>query len=435
MEIIRPNDRSKKEVKDKSQDLLKKVKALASKYDCIEDVRLVGSVAKDTYVGRPDIDVFILFSPSTKREVMEETGLLIGDALLTDKEKRYAEHPYVHGHFDGFEVDIVPCYMISDTKMMMSAVDRTPFHTDYIISNLKDEQKSEVILLKQFLKGIDAYGAEAKTQGFSGYLVELLVIKYGTFKGVLEAASTWKTGERLDINGKGGKRFQSPLTFYDPVDLSRNVASALSLEKFCLFVHACKEYRASPDMRYFFPNKRMNLSCDEIRKREDAIGHPIVFASCKRPDIVDDNLYPQARKTLDGLVTQLEKDDFCILDKALNITEDEVVFGLLLETDVLSPTYKHIGPPVTMANSKTFLARWKGEAKVGPYIENGRWVAIVKRDVKNADVALIKALTTASLGDSFKDCDIKVFNTKQHLRDGHLECATKLLDKRMSWEI
>ena len=244
-----------------------------------------------------------------------------------------------------------------------------------------------------------------------------------------------KRGVLRVINGKGGKRFQSPLTFYDPVDLSRNVASALSLEKFCLFVHACKEYRASPDMRYFFPNKRMNLSSDEIRKREDAIGHPIVFASCKRPDIVDDNLYPQARKTLDGLVTQLEKDDFCILDKALTITKDEVVFGLLLETDVLSPTYKHIGPPVTMANSKTFLARWKGEAKVGPYIENGRWVAIVKRDVKNADVALIKALTTASLGDSFKDCDIKVFNTKQHLRDGHLECATKLLDKRMSWEI
>jgi tRNA nucleotidyltransferase (CCA-adding enzyme) len=37
------------------------------------------------------------------------------------------------------------------------------------------------------MKGTGVYGAEAKVEGFSGYLTELLVINYGSFPKALEA--------------------------------------------------------------------------------------------------------------------------------------------------------------------------------------------------------------------------------------------------------
>ncbi|HQQ25676.1 MAG TPA: nucleotidyltransferase domain-containing protein, partial [Methanomassiliicoccales archaeon] len=130
---------------------------------------LVGSVAKGTYVGEPDIDLFVLFPEDVERKDLERVGLRIGQEVLGG-ETRYAEHPYTHGEMDGFEVDLVPCYEVKDASQIRSAVDRTPFHTRFVLSHLDDGKRDQVLLLKQFMKGIGVYGAEAKVQGFSGYL-------------------------------------------------------------------------------------------------------------------------------------------------------------------------------------------------------------------------------------------------------------------------
>ncbi|HNU35520.1 MAG TPA: nucleotidyltransferase domain-containing protein, partial [Methanomassiliicoccales archaeon] len=63
---------------------------------------LVGSVAKGTYVGEPDIDLFVLFPESVERRDLERIGLRIGQEVLGG-ETRYAEHPYTHGKIGGFE--------------------------------------------------------------------------------------------------------------------------------------------------------------------------------------------------------------------------------------------------------------------------------------------------------------------------------------------
>jgi tRNA nucleotidyltransferase (CCA-adding enzyme) len=435
LEEIRPDSRLKEEVGRVSKSLLGKVRCLSSKFSEIADVRLVGSVSKDTYVSRPDIDVFILFKVQTDRSVMNEIGLGIGKDTLTDREERYAEHPYSHGMFEGYEVDIVPCYHIEDTSKMMSAVDRTPFHTQYVIKNLKQSQRDEVRLLKQFLKGIGAYGAEAKVEGFSGYLVELLILKYGTFNDTIEAATGWRYGMKIDLEGKGDGKFQTPLVFIDPVDRSRNVASALSPEKFSLFVHACKEYQKSPSRSFFFPDKRTLLSRDEIERRLTELGHGVVLAICPRPGLVDDNLYPQAKKTLDGLAVQLMNEGFTIADSAMSIGKTSVQLAFLVESMKLSESKKRIGPPVTLKNADEFLARWSGAAVLGPYIEGGRWVAMVKRDNTDAVNALQKCLGIAAMGESFKDASFKVYSSESAITAGAVEGLSLLLDKRMNWEV
>ena len=95
--------------------------------------------------------------------------------LFTDKfHEKYAEHPYINAYIDGVDVDLVPCYKVDSATTIQSAVDRTPFHTRYItdrINGLIDD----VLLLKQFTKAGGIYGSDQMTEGFSGYLCELLL--------------------------------------------------------------------------------------------------------------------------------------------------------------------------------------------------------------------------------------------------------------------
>lgn len=234
--------------------LLDKVRTYFGEKRLDVDVRLAGSYAKGSYLTDQDFDLFMLFPPEMPREEMTEIGLQAGKDIING-ELVYSEHPYTTGFFEGVEVDMVPCYHLASTEHIQTAVDRTPFHTEYINSHLDDYQKDQVRLLKKFMKGIGAYGAEQDSRGFSGYMCEILIVKYGSFRKVLEAATQWKKGETIVIE-KEGPHFKSALVVYDPVDRNRNAASAVHEDTFDLFVIAAKAYLENPDEKFFFPNKR-----------------------------------------------------------------------------------------------------------------------------------------------------------------------------------
>jgi tRNA nucleotidyltransferase (CCA-adding enzyme) len=432
---IRPSAVMEKEVRTATDRLVNAVRETTSGIDGVVDVKVVGSVAKGTFLSRPDIDVFIIFDESVPRPNMDRTGLEIGRKLLVEREERYAEHPYVHGFFEGFEADIVPCYGIKDPSKLVSAVDRTPFHTDYMLAHLKQGQRDEVRVLKQFMKGIGTYGAEAKVQGFSGYLAELLILRYGDFRSVLERASNWKYGIKLELEGKGKTKFDTPLVFYDPVDNNRNVASALSLDRFSIFIHACKEYLARPDERFFFPVVRGPLDSKDISRLLDDLGMNVVTVRAERTEIIDDNLYPQARKTQEGLAALLQHEGFAILDKAMLVDRTYVYMAYLLESDGLSPGKKHLGPPIWMENAQEFLKRWRTEAIAQPYIEDGRWVALVPRRSIHAKSAINDGIVTAAMGSAFKNVKIEVFDHGETTKEGFEAVLSVMLDKRMPWEV
>src|SRR3990172_9862900 len=164
---------------------------------------LVRSVAKGVHLTGTEIDIFVAFPPDTPRDVLEREGLAFGD-ILERPVRMYAEHPYTRGWYGGFEVEIVPCYRITDATERMSAVDRTPLHVDYVLGHVKDGQQNEVRLLKAWAEGIEVYGAEAKILGFSGYLCELLVLKYGSFRGVLENSLSWRPGIAIELDRPAG---------------------------------------------------------------------------------------------------------------------------------------------------------------------------------------------------------------------------------------
>src|SRR5438093_7280984 len=256
---------------------------------------LVGSVAKGVHLTGTEIDIFVTFPPDTPREVLEREGLAFGD-ILERPVRMYAEHPYTRGWYKGFEVEIVPCYRITDASQRLSAVDRTPLHVDYVLGHLGEDQATDVRLLKAWAEGIGVYGAEAKIRGFSGYLCELLVLKHGTFRGVLEAAGSWRAGTRVEFDTPAARPFAEPLVVVDPVDGNRNVASAVSAEQLATFVHAAGEYLTKPSERFFFPRPLKPWPTARLKRALRTRETHIVAITIPAPKVTEDVSYPQIRK-------------------------------------------------------------------------------------------------------------------------------------------
>ncbi|MDD3492148.1 MAG: CCA tRNA nucleotidyltransferase [Candidatus Thermoplasmatota archaeon] len=405
LEQVVPTVEEEQELHRTVEDLRRVLLAEARKRGLEEvEVMLVGSIAKGTYLrGALDIDLFVLYPPAVNREDIKRHTLAMGKAVLEDWQVQYAEHPYVRGTCRGYRVDVVPCYRVSSTAAMQSAVDRTPFHTRFIRDHLKTEQKDQVRLLKQFLKGIGCYGAEVRVQGFSGYLAELLVLRYGSFRGVLEAGRRWEGEETLYLEGTPrGAEFEESFVFIDPVDPSRNVAAALAPDRLRRFIHAAGAYLRRPRLTFFFPEPVRPWLLPKLAARlQNFIG-----VEMPRPEVIDDIVYSQARKGAGSLATLLREHDFTVLGQTFFV-DDYILLAVELESRELSPTTLHCGPPREQReHAENFLQKWEGHSRtVGqPFVKEERWWVEIEREYTTAGQLLEAKLPELSLGKHLDRC-------------------------------
>jgi tRNA nucleotidyltransferase (CCA-adding enzyme) len=363
------------------------------------DVRHVGSTARGTWVsGDRDIDVFVRFDPETDRETLERVGLRIGNRVLPDGHEEYAEHPYVKGTHQGFEVDLVPCYAVETAADIASAVDRTPFHNQYLDDHVDAELAGEVRLLKQFLKGIGVYGSDLRTQGYSGYLTELLVLAYGGFEAVLEAARDWQPPVVLDPEAHGEAEFSDPLVVIDPTDPTRNVAAVVTRENVARFIHHARAFLDEPDRSYFFPAAVEPLSPEAVRAEIEARETTPIAVRFDPPDLVDDQLYPQLRRSIAGLVRGLETEGFGVLRSAAWADSTAVLF-VEMGVATLPAVEVHEGPPVHVeAHASRFLETYADADIYGPYVEDDRYVVERDREVRSAVAFVEDSLLEVALG-------------------------------------
>lgn len=208
--------------------------------------KVVGSIAKGTFLEGTDIDIFLVFQKGTN---LKKEGLKVARKILPNGKELYAQHPYLRGEIKGVGIDLVPCFAIDNSTESISAVDRTPFHTDWVISNISGLE-NEVRLTKQFLRAIGAYGANSAIGGFSGYLVEILCIKYGGFLNLVKEMSQWRPPV---IINKVDEAPDSPIMICDPVDDKRNVAAGVTLKGLGTAILASKSFIDKPSMNFFFP--------------------------------------------------------------------------------------------------------------------------------------------------------------------------------------
>ncbi len=430
---IKPTAEEVRTIDDAANALKRSVEDHIKERGVNVEVRFVGSYAKGTYLSDPDIDLFLLFPESAPLKELETVGLSIGEAIVKG-ERVYSEHPYTRGVYKGVDVDLVPSYSLKSADKMRTAVDRTPFHTEYILNNLKEGQKDEVRLLKKFMKGIGVYGAEPNTRGFSGYLCELLVLHYGSFRRVLEGATEWKEGTMICID-KRGQPIMGPLVVCDPVDLKRNVASAVHIDTMSLFVVAAKAYLSSPSEKFFFPADRTPLPKNELQKISDRNGSRLVTVVFDRPDVIVENLYSQLWKTRYALTRKLNDFDYNVLKAVHEIYDKKLEIVFELERDVLSKTYKHAGPPVWVKAADSFLSKWKNNIYGPPFIEDGCWTVIAERMYFTASEMLADEAAVSGIGREIDPRNMKIRDHETSLNETNPLLLTELLDPKNSWEI
>lgn len=418
---IKPSEEERKHL----SEAVEKILLTAEKFAKIYNMKpmLCGSVAKDTWLSPPEIDLFMLFSLDLPRKKLEEYGLQsakdIFEAMGGKYTTAYSEHPYLTGlvKFDGkaYSVDIVPAYETSPQNIK-SAVDRTPHHVNFVLKTLdyKKRQEGEVRLLKKFLIARGCYGADLAVEGFSGYLCELLVIKFGSFLNIIENAAKWHAGvvirnhiskERKELIFAG-----EPLIVIDPVDPNRNVAAAVSVETFYRFVKACREFARNPDIKMFEKDVIEPYSVAEVKKEIESRGTRFYAIRFPTPQIQPDIYHSQMRKTLHRMEEILKKEGFSLIGKDYFAGKETIIL-LEAENWILPKTMKRIGPSVFSRHAKSFLEHYR-ERNI--FIENKNWAVTMERryhllldvlkDLLGSDMAALGI--PSNIAKVMKDCEV-----------------------------
>ncbi|HZY93508.1 MAG TPA: CCA tRNA nucleotidyltransferase [Candidatus Bathyarchaeia archaeon] len=355
------------------------------------EVSVQGSVARDTWLrGEGDLDFFARFPPTMPRDVWTNNVLPIIRANLRDYRiiERYTEHPFLEFHDEGVLINIVPSYKV-EKGQWKSATDRTPFHTEYMKSHLTPEMRLEARLLRRFMKGIQAYGAEIRVGGFSGMLTETLILYHGSFQETLGQASDWKAGVFIDVeknyqNLQGvPERLQSDLVVIDPVDPERNLAASVRPTKLWSFVVAAQQFMKTPGLQYFYPRESEPRSKLQFRNKVEASGYEIAVVAFKHSPVVVDVLWGQLMRLEKSLIEMMERNDFEILRS--DVWSDEKRNSIIIfETGRtrLPQVRRHQGPPVwNKIDGEAFLHRHWGVRDTirGPWPLIDRWVVDKKR--------------------------------------------------------
>ena len=455
-EKIVPSDQEQEKMVALSQMILREVEEVLTTSGILAKVSPQGSFARGTWISHEaDLDIFARFPPTMDREEWAEKVLptMRNHFSRYRVVERYAEHPFLEFRVNGVRVNIVPAYEVKKGEWK-SATDRTPYHTEFMQAHLTPELRREARLLKKFAKGIGTYGAEIRIGGFSGMLIDTLVLYYQSFMETIRRASSWSKGTLLEIGkpeGTVSPKEKDPsvdLVFIDPVDPNRNLAAAVRPDKLWSFVSAGRQFLRDPGVWFFFPQEFKRRTRQQIAKRVDDSGRQVLAITFKHPVLVPDVLWGQLMKLERSVLDVLAREEFTSYRSALWSDETEVS-AILVEVDrtVLPEVRLQKGPPVSKGeDSMSFLEkhlRAKDTVR-GPWIEGDRWIVERRRGILSIRDLVNAALREEAyglsipkqLGESFRR-SVKVLQGREILsmlgKKGFDKSLWEFLEAKPSW--
>ncbi|MBN2420832.1 nucleotidyltransferase domain-containing protein [Candidatus Woesearchaeota archaeon] len=358
-------DKEIKEVVSKINSELKKNKIKA-------ETVVGGSFAKDTHlVGDHDCDIFVRFDYKKYKET--DLSELLEKALKQFKAER------VHGSRDYFQFkkslnyEIVPVLKINKASEAVNVTDASPLHVAW---SKKHKMSDEIRLAKAFCKAYKIYGAESYIKGFSGHVLDILTIYYGSFIKLLKASQKWKDKTVIDIQKYhddalfelNTAKTQSPLIVVDPIQKDRNAAAALSYEAVDVFKKKASEFLKKPSAKFFEKH---------VMKKEDLKDALII-------DVVpqegkNDIVATKVLKVIEELERQLKKNDFVIKSWGWEFAAETFIW-FKLKNEKLSAETIVEGPPVKIEkHAEMFKKAYKSV-----FEKKGRLYAKTKRKYVNS---------------------------------------------------
>lgn len=330
-----------------------------------------GSVAKGTFIKDSfDADIFIKFSTKYRGKNISD---ILGSLL---KEIKLAANR-VHGSRDYFQIkreftyELVPVLNVNDYREAENVADMSPLHVHYFIKKSKriKHLRDEVRISKLFMKSSRVYGAESYIKGFSGHVVDLLLIKYKTFIYLLSAAAKWKNEEIIDLEkyhidpkmSLNNSKISGPLIIVDPIQKNRNAAAAVSRECFERFKERCREFLKNPSGNFFRMPDFSEIIDEKIahtKKAEIFILNIVPFEG--KRDVVGSKIL----KIKEHIEAESKKCEFTILWSDWEMNEKNSRICIAFEDKTLSEKKVLQGPPENMkealnkfskAHKKTFI--------------------------------------------------------------------------------
>jgi tRNA nucleotidyltransferase (CCA-adding enzyme) len=249
------------------------------------EVFIGGSFVKNTLIKRDryDIDIFIRFDKVFLERSKGDISDLLNKILKSKANQR------IHGSRDYFlikekemEFEIIPTLRISKPKEAENTTDLSFFHVKYVLGKIKKDKNiaKEIAITKAFLHGCECYGAESYIMGFSGYAVELLIIKYKTLvnflknmtkpikgKIIIDIERDYKNDKEVMIKINEAK-LQSPIILIDPTFKERNALASLSDETFLKFRDRAKKFLEKPSLNYFIIENKENKMKSKFKDLE-----------------------------------------------------------------------------------------------------------------------------------------------------------------------
>jgi len=339
---------------------LKKVNDSIKKNKINAEAVIGGSLAKGTFLkGDHDVDIFVKFSKEYENEILSD---LLEKILLPIKPGR------VHGSRDYFvkvirkmKYEIIPVYEIASADEIVNTTDASILHFKWLGKQSAKNPKirDEIRLAKAFCKSAGVYGAESYIKGFSGHVLDILVVYYGSFMNLIKNCAKWKKPQVIDINnvykGEALEKLNrsktiSPLVLIDPIQQDRNAAAALGDEMFFRLVERAKSFLKNPSEKFF---AREEFSLKKIRKKNTIIIEAIALKGKK--DIVGSKLL----HAFDGIKKQLQLNGFEIPSSGWHWNE-KAYFWFKMKKMKIPKKYVHDGPPVkAVKNVEMFRKKYK----------------------------------------------------------------------------
>jgi tRNA nucleotidyltransferase (CCA-adding enzyme) len=387
LELSKPMQGEVKKVSSVAKEVKENIIKHASSTK-IKEVVLGGSYAKGTWLkGDVDIDIFVKMNSSVNEEEFELLGKQIGLESLKQYQPylRYSDHPYVEAIVQGIRVNIVPCYDVEKWNWI-SAADRSPFHTEYVTKKLDEEKRDQVRLLKKFLKSLGIYGAEIAKNGFSGYVTEVLILKYGSFQSTLEAISRVQEDKviiALDpIDEETAKKtFKHSVIILDPIDPKRNLGTAISVENFGKFVLAARTFLNEPSIEFFIHQERGGTTNDFSEIYSNILVVNFNYRE-RSPDVI----WGQLKKSMNAISKQLTLGGFNVIRSICTTDEKtEAAFIFLLESIILPSYMVKTGPKVSRKHdSSKFISKNNNVARLMWINNEMRVTTLVARKATDA---------------------------------------------------
>lgn len=326
-----------------------------------------GSVAKNTFLkGDHDVDLFVRFALIYKND---DLSLMLERILKKSFPKQSISK--IHGSRDYYQFrhkkldyEIIPVLRIHKScfQESMNITDFSPLHVEWTEKKIaqKPELAAEIKVAKKFCKANNVYGAESYINGFSGHIIDILVIYYGSFLSLIKKfSSIEKNSDSNPIVIDPENALKNPLKelntskitsliIIDPIQRERNAAAALSKEKLLQFSNACKKFLESPSEDFFTIKKfvlERKIKELKLKNKESKIIVIEIMTLEGSRDIVGTKVL----KVFEDLKKHLILHDFQVLDDAwhFDFEKKRAVLIYLFNKEKLSQQIEHQGPPLS----------------------------------------------------------------------------------------